>query len=68
MRVSCHLFTRDFDTGYWTEFNSNLPIVGQERIQIKIKGGKSYDLNYYIYKIDSRNSRKDQTYLINAFY
>ena len=47
---------------------SNLPIVGQERIQIKISsGGKSYDLNYYIYKIDSRTIvEKDQTYLINA--
>ena len=45
---------------------SNLPIVGQERIQIKIATeGKLYDLNYYVYKINGRTmAERNQTYVI----
>lgn len=47
---------------------SNLPIVGQERIQIKIATeGKLYDLNYYVYKINGRTmAERNQTYVIHA--
>lgn len=47
---------------------SSMPIVGQERIQIKIaSNNKVYDLNYYIYKVDARTIiEKDQTYIIHA--
>ena len=47
-------------------FLSNLPIVGQERINIKIMSESIlYDLNYYIYKVDSRTIiERDQTYVI----
>ena len=47
---------------------SSMPIVGQERINIKISSrSKLYDLNYYIYKIDARTIiEKDQTYIMHA--
>lgn len=47
---------------------SNLPLVGQERIRIKIGSrNKIYDLNYYLYKIDSRTIiEKDQTYIMHG--
>ena len=47
---------------------STLPIVGQERLQIKIGSrNKIYDLNYYLYKIDSRTIiEKDQTYIMHG--
>lgn len=45
---------------------SNLPIMGEERIEILIKSNsKRYTLNYYIYKIDGRVMKeKNQVYVL----
>jgi len=47
---------------------STLPIIGQERVEIKISSGsKNYKLNFYIYRIDGRTmSDKAQTYVMNC--
>ena len=47
---------------------STLPIIGQERVEIKISSGsKTYRLNFYIYRIDGRTmSEKAQTYIMNC--
>ena len=47
---------------------STLPIIGQERVEIKISSGsKNYRLNFYIYRIDGRTmSEKAQTYVMNC--
>jgi len=47
---------------------STLPIIGQERVEIKISSGsKNYRLNFYIYRIDGRTmSEKSQTYVMNC--
>lgn len=47
---------------------SNLPLVGQERIQIIISSeGLYYDLNYYLYSIDGRSMKeKNQIYVMHC--
>lgn len=47
---------------------TNLPIVGQERIQIIISSeGRYYDLNYYLYSIDGRAMKeKNQIYVMHC--
>ena len=47
---------------------STLPIIGQERVEIKISSGsKTYRLNFYLYRIDGRTmSEKSQTYVMNC--
>ena len=47
---------------------STLPIIGQERVEIKIRSGsKTYRLNFYLYRIDGRiMSEKSQTYIMNC--
>ena len=47
---------------------STLPIIGQEKVEIKISSGsKTYRLNFYIYRIDGRTmSEKSQTYVMNC--
>ena len=47
---------------------STLPIIGQERVELKISSGsKTYRLNFYLYRIDGRTmSEKAQTYIMNC--
>ncbi len=47
---------------------SNLPIMGEERIQIIIRSNqKTYNLNYYVYKIDGRVMKeKNQIYILHG--
>ena len=47
---------------------STLPIIGQERVEIKISSGsRTYRLNFYLYRIDGRTmSEKSQTYVMNC--
>ena len=47
---------------------STLPIIGQERVEIKINSGsRTYRLNFYLYRIDGRTmSEKSQTYVMNC--
>lgn len=47
---------------------NNLPLMGEERVQIIIRSNKKqYDLNYYIYKIDGRTMKeKNQSYVLSC--
>lgn len=47
---------------------NNLPLLGEERIEIIIQSNNIfYNLNYYIYKIDARTMReKNQSYVITC--